>query len=241
MIFPSARTDAYVIVNDGAVQGWSGWNLVDYRGAAPPMYEGQSDTMPCWPTWIAAEPRDVSPLEKPIIFASAGLESIDAGPAAGSWRVTGLENTRSALIHTGELLFCLGTKLNLQEDPRLPYVYALMTLGHRPAPDITMPPWTAADIYTERGIEWQTTFCAAVKDIFFGDSILGNFGSLVFGDTRSRSSLNTWIKSMAVNAGGQPPHEIEVLISVLREIANACRRPYGPSLFFEGDLLSADE
>jgi hypothetical protein len=238
VIFPSARTDTYVMVNDGAVQGSSGWNFVDYRGAGPPMYGGQFDTIPCWPTWIAAEPRDVSPLDKPIIFASAELESIEEGPAAGSWRVTGLENTRAALVHMGEALFCLGTKLNLREDPRIPYVQKLMMQGHFPAPEISMPPWEAADIFTRRGIEWQTTFCTAIKDIFFGRSIFGNFGSLVFGYERSRAILDTWINAVTINAGGQRPHEIEVLKSVLSEIANGYRRPYGPSVFKDADKLS---
>ena len=240
VIFPSARSDAYVMVNDGAVEGWSGWNLVDYRGAEQPLYRGQIDTIPYWPTWIAAEPRDVSSLDRPIIFASATMESIDEGPASGSWRISGLEDTRSALVHTHELLFCLSTKLSMEDDPRLPYLYALMTHGHRPAPPITMAPWTKADIYTGRGINWQTTFCAAVKDVFFGDSILGNFGSRVFGDKRSRSSLNNFVQSIAVKAAGQLPPEIEALISILREIANGYRRPYGPSLFLDGDTRPVD-
>jgi hypothetical protein len=238
VIFPSARTDSYVIVNDRAVQESSGWNMVDYRGAPHPMYRGQVDTMPHWPTYIAAEPRDVSPLDRPIIFASAVIESIDEGPGAGSWKVTGLEKTRSAFVHMAELLFCLGTKLNLREDPRMPYLKSLMMMGHQPTPKITMPPWTTADIYTERGIEWQATFCAAVKDVFFGKSVLGTFGSSVFGDERSRSIINTWFNSLAMNAGGQLPPALEAFYSISRDVANSYRRPYGPSLFFNADVLA---
>jgi hypothetical protein len=104
-----------------------------------------------------------------------------------------------------------------------------------------MAPWTDAKILTERGIQWQTTFCAAVKDVFFGDSILGNFGSFVFGDKRSRSVLNNFIQSVAAKAEGQVPPEIEALLSILREVANSYRKPYGPTLFFDGDTPSVDE
>jgi hypothetical protein len=63
---------------------------------------------------------------------------------------------------------------------------------------------------------------------------------LVFGDKRSRSSLNSFVQSIAVKAGGQLPPEIEALISILREIANGYRRPYGPSLFFDGGTRFVD-
>ena len=239
LIYSSARADARVRVVDGALEEWSGWNLVDYRGAEAPMSGGVVDVIPCWPTWIAAEPRDTSGLDRPIIFTSAVLESSDEGQMAGSWSLRGLQKTRSALVHTSELLFCLSIRMDLHKDSRMPHLYKLMMFGTRHAPAITMPPWTEANVLTEAGVEWQEVFCAGLKDIFFGNSILGNFGSSVFGDKRSRELLETWINTLAVT--GIFAEEIAGLIDVLREIAGSYSRPYGPSLFFDADVLSGEE
>lgn len=37
LIYPSARSDTFVIMQDGLMTDWFGWNLVDYRGAGMPV------------------------------------------------------------------------------------------------------------------------------------------------------------------------------------------------------------
>jgi hypothetical protein len=39
LVYPSARTDASVLIRDGQIEDHRGWNLVDYRGAPPPTID----------------------------------------------------------------------------------------------------------------------------------------------------------------------------------------------------------
>jgi len=42
LVYPSARTNVRVIVEDGKPINWNGWNLVDYRGAPNPKTPDES-------------------------------------------------------------------------------------------------------------------------------------------------------------------------------------------------------
>lgn len=81
LIFPSARSDASVTVEDGEMVHFHGWNLIDYRATARTATETVRDPHG-WPD-----------------FASPGvsLGTVDAGPYRSSWRVSGVEERYAAL------------------------------------------------------------------------------------------------------------------------------------------------
>jgi hypothetical protein len=234
LVFPSARADAMVRARNGELEGSSGWNLVDYRASGKPRGP-MVDVSPGWPSSIGAWGGD---LNRPIVFASATINSVDDGEASGSWWIDGLEKTRSALIHMAEMELCLSTCLDLEQDKRISDLFKLMWIHNNPDSNTNIDPWITADVWTTDGIEWLELFCSGVKDIFFGRSLVGNLGSKAFGDDRSRNALEAWIAS---NSGGHLAAEINNLTDILREISNRYRRPFSPKAFLYGGLSSERE
>ncbi len=90
LIFPSARSDAYVIVENGELKDFGGWNLVDYRGAEAPNLQRILQISQMWTT--AGPP-------------GARLDFVPfTSPGAGSWRISGIrdahEKDYATKLHT---------------------------------------------------------------------------------------------------------------------------------------------
>jgi hypothetical protein len=250
LIFPSARSDANVKVTDGVIQEWSGFNLVDYHGAEPPEMHGGVEVMPWWPAWIGAEPRDLSGLDHPIVFASASIESSQEGRMAGSWSVNGLERTRASFIHAGELEFLLRSQVD-PNDTRLSLPRKLQQFGNRHQPKIDVRPWTNATVITTKGVDWVTMFSAGIKNTFFdqslrfgksaisSQSVPSDFVGPLFGDKASRELLEH--SRQILSLSGAFRQEIEALMDLLRDIGREYRPPEGPIAFLDGEVSSFEQ
>jgi hypothetical protein len=98
LIFPSARSDATVEAVDGKVLSSSGWNLVDYAGAAPPRLRSYHELGNQWPVLIGLRPWYDAPEDaEPIWYPDVKIVFNESGTATGSWRVTGLRRRWSAI------------------------------------------------------------------------------------------------------------------------------------------------
>jgi hypothetical protein len=103
LVFPSARSNASVVVERGSLVGSYGWNLVDYRSAEPPWLQ-TFDLWPRWPDRVSNE-IDESPLP---IFSEVTLDASSTGNDAGSWSWAGLEEANAAGRLLGSALHLYG-------------------------------------------------------------------------------------------------------------------------------------
>ena len=91
LVFPSARSDTSVVVRGGRVEGFNGWNLVDYRGALPVRFS-TFDLTGSWPRHLVAE------VDKPP-HPFYGHVTIGTGcpwRGDGSWSVRRVEEANAA-------------------------------------------------------------------------------------------------------------------------------------------------
>jgi hypothetical protein len=102
-VFPSARSNASITLEQGVLIGFYGWNLVDYREAEPP----QLQTFVLWPHWPGRLSHDCN--EPPLpIYAGVRLHSSTTGKRAGSWWWTGIEEANDAQRFLGSALHLHG-------------------------------------------------------------------------------------------------------------------------------------
>jgi hypothetical protein len=111
LVFPSARSDAYMRANDGVVNAWYGWNLVDYRDTTAPSIDVFGDPFEGWPTEIMASPDPIDPKGPLIIVPNTKIEFLRDGRSKGSWSISGVENWNRAYYWLGNVAFCLRTLL----------------------------------------------------------------------------------------------------------------------------------
>jgi len=78
LVFPSARANAGVTIENGKLVDWWGWNLVDYREAGEPYLDAWADLSP----WKLKVPKGVT-----VRFS-------DRGKFAGSWQYMGNEEAQ---------------------------------------------------------------------------------------------------------------------------------------------------
>lgn len=97
VIFPSARSDSRVVVRNGELVDWSGFNFVDYRDAPAPGYLGAIDFSVGWPNKIQTWPDDWTEGEQPVVYDTVAIDFTSAGDEKGSW----------ADAHSRALLVCL--------------------------------------------------------------------------------------------------------------------------------------
>jgi hypothetical protein len=91
LVFPSARSDSLVEVDDGDVTAFYGWNLVDYRAAHPARLQ----TFDLTPSWIQRVSNEID--ETPLaIYADVALRSTPHPRSNGPWSWHGLEQANSA-------------------------------------------------------------------------------------------------------------------------------------------------
>jgi hypothetical protein len=90
LIYPSARNDVSCVYDHGKLVSWSGWNLVDFRGAPPP------DWMPCLivePDSWRFQPGDMlvggEKVENATEENGYDIQGRSEGPMAGSWWIKG--------------------------------------------------------------------------------------------------------------------------------------------------------
>jgi hypothetical protein len=98
LIYPSARCDASLILTNGTVTGFCGWNFVDYRGAEPPQPQAILDVDDYWPDRVRVGPgmgiRSDLPTE---LFEDVTIDFIRRGPHNGSFQVKNLESSAQQL------------------------------------------------------------------------------------------------------------------------------------------------
>jgi hypothetical protein len=92
LVFPSARSDSEVTVENGEVVSFAGWNLVDYREAEPVRVQTY-DLTTDWPAHIATEV-DQSPLSS---YADISLKRTASPDGGASWSWKGIAHANSAL------------------------------------------------------------------------------------------------------------------------------------------------
>jgi hypothetical protein len=123
LIFPSARSDALVTVLDGKVVANSGWNLVDYSGAAPPNLLSWHELGTRWPSMIGFRPYpDASEGEEPLWYPEVQVAFNESGPHAGSWRISGLRRRCDIMWRRRQLdyaLFACHDRLSVDAFGRL--------------------------------------------------------------------------------------------------------------------------
>jgi hypothetical protein len=95
LVFPSARVDPSVEVNDGQLVSAGGWNFVDYAGAPTAAVTATVDLGEAWPTAILHTPEGPQ-ADWIYTIPSARVVFEASGRHAGSWRVQGLRNAREA-------------------------------------------------------------------------------------------------------------------------------------------------
>ena len=96
LIFPSARSDCRVLVQDGEVVEWSGFNFVDYRNAQPPEHLAAIDLSVGWPTKVQTWLDDWTENDTPIVYETVAVSYENQGDSKGSWKVQGIEMRRAA-------------------------------------------------------------------------------------------------------------------------------------------------
>jgi hypothetical protein len=92
LIYPSARTDCSLRVERGAIVGWDGWNVVDYRRSRRRWVDQGRDNAPDWDTSVCegagvvlrARPNVRTPVEAIRLVHSL------RGARKGSWQAEGI-------------------------------------------------------------------------------------------------------------------------------------------------------
>lgn len=107
LIFPSARSDSRVLVQDGEVVEWSGFNLVDYRNAQPPKHLAAIDLSVGWPAKVQTWPDDWTENAMPLVYETVTVAYENQGANKGSWMVQGIEMRRAAPYCFVELAWLL--------------------------------------------------------------------------------------------------------------------------------------
>jgi hypothetical protein len=100
LVFPSARSDASVQVRAGEPVASYGWNLVDYREAAPTRLR-TFDLTTDWPRRV---PGDVGLAPLPS-YGDVALRVVQEGPDAGSWTWRNLERANRGLRQLASSIF----------------------------------------------------------------------------------------------------------------------------------------
>jgi hypothetical protein len=103
LIYPSARNDANVNVNDGAVRDSAGWCFVRYE-SAPEMqithaFSRASDP---WPTTVGFAPSTASWVQEFIPLRGARINHVVSGPHADSWNVEGVAEYNTSLYRLAQ-------------------------------------------------------------------------------------------------------------------------------------------
>jgi hypothetical protein len=122
LVYPSARSNSSVVVEDGEVLNASGWCFVQYEGA-PEMRTvgGHTEASDDWPTSAGYSPSNASPVGELIPVPGADIDYVRSGSRAGSWSCSGVAEFTWAGYHLSQVLPVLaaiggrpGTKLAAQ-------------------------------------------------------------------------------------------------------------------------------
>jgi hypothetical protein len=116
LIYPSARTDADVAIDQGMVTKASGWNIVDYEKSQALEMLAWIEMGTDWPTAVGIRPGPEIPEDQESIwFYEVEFEDKSVGPEAGSWRVHGLRRRLEAHWRFNQMLYafnCLRESLS---------------------------------------------------------------------------------------------------------------------------------
>ena len=97
LIYPAARSNSSVGVENGTVVVWSGWCFVSYEGApAMEMTSVLNRSGDEWPKVPGFEPTSVSWITEYIPVRGAAVDYEQSGPRAGGFEVTGVAEYNTA-------------------------------------------------------------------------------------------------------------------------------------------------
>jgi hypothetical protein len=127
LVFPSARSDSQVTVENGELVSFGGWNLVDYREAEPVRIQ-TFDLTPDWPANVATEV-DKPPLTSyaDVLIQKAASQSGDA-----SWSWKGVELANSAIRSFSSALHIYAWARTEVASEQLQLVSAILGASDRP-------------------------------------------------------------------------------------------------------------
>lgn len=98
LVFPSARNDTYLVVEEGQPTGYGGWNLVDFRGAPPVREQTFLDVDDYWPAEIRLGPGTLLGHVPPNPFRFVSVAFTETGRYAGSFQVEKMSSTVETLM-----------------------------------------------------------------------------------------------------------------------------------------------
>ena len=99
LVYPSARSDCGVEVEDGKVKRASNWNLVDYRDSRPPYIKKFFDIGDYWEEKIRTGiGLGVGNLPDTDPYQAVRIEYATDARHRGSWSVTGIVQIRQAIL-----------------------------------------------------------------------------------------------------------------------------------------------
>ena len=130
LIYPSARTDVYVKVQNGKVMDSGGWIYVEYDGSAPANLTAVVDFAP-WRTSIVKAVEGPNTVANKI-YKSVKIEYIKEGNEQGSWSVQGLAICQEAFFYlylVKELIKQLGTDIYEKMELLLEIMFELCDSG----------------------------------------------------------------------------------------------------------------
>ena len=112
LIFPSSRSDCRVDLRGGEVVTATGFNFVDYRGAAEPEVTAAIDFSVGWPETVQTWRDDYADDDEVVVYDTVEIRH----EPAGAWRVDGLQMRRDAPYQFLGAVWLM-TQLFGEEDP----------------------------------------------------------------------------------------------------------------------------
>jgi hypothetical protein len=132
LIFPSARADSFVEVRKDQVEGSSGWNLVDYRGASEPQMTAIIDMDVEWPTEVGFHFPYGEMAGQQMVYGGVNIDYTERGSKKGSWSVSGLAIWQQAWFRATcalSVLEALDRDLHEEVSPYLQFLWLQQESG----------------------------------------------------------------------------------------------------------------
>jgi hypothetical protein len=97
LVFPSARTDCYVDIQNGQVTAFEGWNFVSYEGSPNPLITFWVDGSDTWPNKVSVSHEGPGARKiPPLVFDNVQITTSNEDSRRGSWRVSHLRASQDA-------------------------------------------------------------------------------------------------------------------------------------------------
>ena len=108
LVYPSARSNASLVVDHGAVRNSTGWCFVRYVGApSMEMRHAVSQASDAWPTLPGYAPHDGSWVEEFIPVLGTAIHHVTSGGNAESWQIEGLAEYNRGIYRLSQVMTIL--------------------------------------------------------------------------------------------------------------------------------------